>query len=375
MQFNQVIGQSLIKEKLISMVTENRVSHALLFAGPEGCGHLPMALAFIQYLNCVNKINDESCGKCNNCIKFQKLIHPDLHLVFPINSTDKIKGDKLVTSQFIQDFRSAVLDNPYLNLFDWLQYIGIENKQGIISERESDELIKKLSLRAYESEYKCAIIWMAERMHDACANKLLKLLEEPPHKTIFILIAQQPEQLLPTILSRTQTVKFGPINYQDIYQWIVTTQNISDPKASEIAHQSEGNFNKVLTLVQSIEENDYLTQFSTWMRLCYLKKFEEVLDWINQITKGVREEQKKFLEYALTMVRECLIRHGGATDISYLGEKEKEFIEKFYPFINLRNIHQIMNEFNQAIYHIERNGNGKIIFLDVTLKLFGLLRQ
>ncbi|MCC7050474.1 MAG: DNA polymerase III subunit delta' [Bacteroidia bacterium] len=375
MQFNSVVGQSIIKKQLSDMVAENRVSHALLFSGNEGCGQLATALAYVQYLNCTEKTNGDSCGKCPQCIKIQKLIHPDLHLVFPINSTEKIKGDKLISSQFLPDFREAVIKNPYLNLFNWFEHIGIENKQGNISEKESDELIKKLSLRSYEAEYKCTIIWMAERMNNTCSNKLLKLLEEPPDKTLFILICQQPDQLLPTIISRTQMIKFNPLDNETVYQWVLKEKNISELKAQEIARQSNGNLNKALLLLTDENISTHFETFTSWMRLCYSKKFDEILAWVNETAKTGREQQKNFLEYALTMVRECLIRHGGVANLSNVNNNEIQFIEKFYPFINFRNSLSIMEEINTAIQHIERNGNPKIIFLDLSLKLFGLLKQ
>lgn len=376
MRFADVIGQKEVIRHLADMVNENRISHALLFWGPEGSGTLSTALAYIQYINCLNKSNNDSCGTCTNCIKYQKLIHPDLHFVFPINSTEKIKSDKVVCKEFMVDFREAVLTNPYLNLLDWLNFIGIENKQGNISEREADEVVKKLSLRSYEAEYKCVIIWMAERMNGSSANKLLKILEEPPDKTLFILTAQNHDQLLPTIISRTQLVKFNQVNNHDMVNWLVSVKGINEGLAKEIARQADGNVNKANYLSSKDEVSDQnFDEFASWMRLCYSKKFEEVLEFSNEIAAIGRERQKNFLEYGLMMVRECLLRHGSAENLTRLNQNEISFVSKFYPFINFRNAHAIMDEFNTACYHIERNGSTKIIFLDLSLKLFGLLKQ
>jgi DNA polymerase-3 subunit delta' len=376
MQFAEVIGQTEVKNHLVDMVSGNRISHALLFWGPEGSGTLSTALAFIKYINCTNKQENDSCGACSNCVKYQKLTHPDLHFVFPINSTEKIKSEKVVCNEFLPDYREAVLANPYLNLLDWLNFIGIENKQGNISEREADEVVRKLSLRAYEAEYKCVIIWMAERMNASSANKLLKILEEPPDKTLFILTAQNHDQLLPTIISRTQLIKFNNVNNQVVLNWLVEEKKTGKDRALEIARQADGNINKALQLLISDEVPDVnFEQFASWMRLCYSKKFEEVLDFANEVGGIGRERQKNFLEYALMMVRECLLRHGSVTDLTRLNQNEMGFVAKFYPFINFRNAQSIMEELNAACFHIERNGNAKIIFLDVSLKLFGLLKQ
>ena len=277
MKFLNVIGHHELKKQLNQTVKENRVSHAQLFAGNEGTGGLPLALAYAQYISCENRSEEDSCGICRSCLKYEKLIHPDLHFVFPVVNTGS--SGKSVSDDFIGEWRVAILENPYLNLNQWIEVIAAENKQGGIFEKESGEIIRKLNLKTYESDYKIMIIWMPEKMHHVASNKLLKMIEEPPQKTLFLLVSENPGQLLATILSRCQYVKVPPINKQDICEALSKHFN-DNSKIDEIARVANGNYGKALELLNSDDEDEiYFNYFVSLMRNCYSKKVLELIKW------------------------------------------------------------------------------------------------
>jgi DNA polymerase-3 subunit delta' len=371
MKFSNVIGQKVLKQQLIQTVKENRVSHAQLFAGNEGTGGMALALAYAQYICCENTTDNDSCGVCRSCLKYEKLVHPDLHFVFPVVNTGSIKA---VSDDFITEWRSALLENAYLNLNHWIEIIAKENKQGGIFEKESGEIIRKLSLKTYESEYKIMIIWMPEKMHTVASNKLLKLIEEPPQKTLFILVSENPGQLLATILSRCQLIKVPPIDRIEMSEAIVL-QIPESSKANEITRVANGNYLKALELINSEDDDQfYFNYFVSLMRNCYSKKVLELIKWAEEVASIGREKQKKFLLTSLRLVRENFTMNVASRDIVYLNNNESQFSDKFHPYINEENIQLISEQLNKAIYHIEANGNAKIIFLDLALKLVKLIR-
>ena len=374
MLFREVIGQESVKKRLIQSVFDNRVSHAQLFLGGEGCGKLALAIAYAQYISCENKTSDDSCGICSSCIKYNKLAHPDLHFVFPVNTNKEITKDP-ISDNFITSWRETLNKTPYISLDQWYEIIGIENKQGVISAKESNEIMKKLNLMTYESEYKIMIIWMPEKMNPSASNKMLKILEEPPGKTLFLLVSENQDQLLPTILSRTQLVKILRIPDAELAKALNDKHNISHELASKISFLSEGNYIEALKLLnQAEEENYYSVTFIQWMRLCFAAKMIETLDWVENVSAIGRERQKNFLNYALQMVRESLLMNYADKSLVKLNGEELDFLVKFSPYIHGGNCISLSEELNTAYFHIERNANPKILFLDLSIRVMKLLK-
>lgn len=375
MLFSDIIGQSNIKQELIDTVRTNRISHAILFYGPEGSGKLSLAIAYAQYINCEQKQEHDSCGVCPSCIKYNKLQHPDLHFVFPVATNTSIKKDP-VSDNFIAEWRQIFLQQPYMSLDMWLAHIGVENKQGGIQKEESREIVRKLNLKTYESEYKVMIIWMAEKMNETCANKLLKILEEPPAKTLFILISEHTEDLIATILSRTQIIRIPKIDDESMRLKLANDFSIQGEDLETLVHNANGNYFKAFQLVSFENTNaDFFNYFTQIMRLAYAKNLPELSTLSDNLAAIGREKQKGFLEYSLKMLRENFILNLQKQEIVYLYKKEKDFSEKFHVYINERNIAQLTKEFNEAHYHIERNGSAKIILFDLFIKIMMLLRS
>ncbi len=376
MQFKNIIGHENVKNRLINSVKEERISHAQLFLGPEGCGNLPLAIAYAQYISCLNKSEVDSCGECDSCIKYEKLVHPDLHFVFPVASSAEVK-DKPTSAKYIAQWREAILDEPYLSLAHWQKRIETGNKQLLISKHESEDILKTLSLKTYESEYKVMIIWYPERFNIASGNKLLKIIEEPPSKTLFILVAQDAEQVLTTILSRTQLVKVGRIQEDVLQSELVTKYNLEGSIAQKIAHQSDGNFITARKLIEhSATEEEFHELFKVWMRSAFTGKVDGLIAWSENMASAVfgREKQKQFLNYSLHVFRESLMKNYGDSEMERVASNEVKFLSNFAPYIHGANCIEIIELFNDASYHIERNANPKILFLDVSLKLTKLLR-
>lgn len=370
MRFSEIPGNQVVKQKLIQSVNNGRVSHAQLFLGEDGSACLPLAWAYAQYLCCQNRAED-SCGSCASCLKLEKLAHPDVHWVFPV-TTGKVKHPK--SDDFISEFRDLILKNPYNNEGQWYAHLGTENKQGFISVTEATELTKKIALKPYEGGYKVVLIWHAEKMHTATANKLLKLLEEPPEKTIFILITPQQEQLLTTILSRLQITKVTTLSDEEIRMFL-SEKGVGLENQNQVAQLAEGNINEALRFLEgdeSLEEN--IKYFQGWMRLSYQANILGLTNWVDEISKIGRERQKAFLQYALHMVRESLVRNFASNELQRLRQEEQGFVQKFSPFIHENNSVELIEELEKAHYEISRNASAKILFTDLSLKLVLLLR-
>jgi DNA polymerase-3 subunit delta' len=375
MFFRDVIGQKEIKKKLIQTVVDDRISHAQLFSGPEGSGNLALALAYAQFISCNDRQENDSCGICPSCNKYLKYIHPDLHFVYPVNKTEEVTKNDPVSDDFIFKWREMLLENPYSTLFQWYDKIGIENKQGIINTKESSEIIRKLNLKTFESDYKVMIIWMPEKMHPTSANKLLKIIEEPFENTVFLLITENPEQIIPTILSRTQILKIPGIEESALFEALKSKFQLSDEELQDTIRLSEGSYNKAIEFIQRSEETEMnFDRFATIMRLAYIRNFVGIFEWVEQISALVREKQKNFLIYALRLVRENYQLNMGNMNLVRLSAKEKEFAGKFSAFINHKNASQIAEEFNKACLHIEANAYARIVFFDMALKLVKLIR-
>jgi DNA polymerase III subunit delta' len=375
MQFSKVAGHAELKRKLIQSVLDNRVPHAQLFYGPEGNGKLALALAYANYISCEDRQDDDSCGSCPSCQKYGKLVHPDLHFVLPVNTTRSVPKDP-VSDDFIGDWRTAFLGNPYITINQWYQVIGIENKQGIINKWESKAITHKLSLKTYESEYKIMIIWFPEKMNLTASNKLLKLIEEPPPMTVFLLVSENPETLIPTIRSRTQLIRVPGIPDKDLKEALEDSGLADGDEVNNAVQMAGGNYNKAIEYLNETEDNRAkLDLFMRIMRIAFsVKLLPEVFAWVEELHGMGREKQKSFLVYALRMVRENLMLNRKQAGLAHLTNSEMEFSEKFHPFIHIDNAPAISEELNQASLHIEANANARIVFLDFALKLVKLIR-
>lgn len=373
MLFKDIIGQEEVKERLIREAKEGRIAHARLFCGNEGVGKLPLAIAYAQYLSCEHPTDNDSCGVCPNCVKYNKLIHPDLHFVFPVI---KKKNKDTISDDYLQEWREILNSSPYLNLNMWLKEMGAENQQAQIYVKESDEIIRKLNLKSSQGGYKVMIIWLPEKMNVECSNKLLKLLEEPPTQTIFILISEEPDMLLPTIQSRVQRFNIHAIDKEKIAETLCLNYGLEPNDAKNIAHRCQGNFLKALETIHLNEDNQfYFEEFVSLMRLAYQRKIREIKQWSDNIAAIGRERQKNFLAYIQRMLRESFIYNFHTPDISYLSGEEQKFSSRFSPFINEGNVISIMEELSIAEQHIGQNVNAKMVFFDLALKMIVLLVQ
>ena len=371
MRFSQIPANHSVKQKLIKSVETGRLAHAQLFMGDEGSASFAIAWAYIQLLFCQNRTEHDSCGECSSCLKVEKMAHPDVHWSFPVISG---KQSQSTSDMYLEDFRALMTANPYSTEQQWYQQINADNKQGSISVKEAQELNRKIILKAYEDSFKVILIWHAEKMHTSTSNKLLKLFEEPPEKTIFLLITPKKEQLLPTIISRFQTVQVHPLRHEEMDAFF-ETKHLSAENRSRLTSLAQGNINKALNLLQETVTVDQQTsRFQKWMRLCYQAKIAELSDWAESISKIGREQQKTFLKYALFMVRECLIFNYASDNLQRLKKEEKEFSIKFAPFIHQNNAMDLIENLETASRDIERNANSRIVFNDLSLKLVLLLR-
>ena len=373
MFFKDVIGQEEAKQRLIREAQEGKIAHARLFCGPEGIGKLPLAIAFARYLSCNNPGEKDACGVCPSCVKFNKLAHPDLHFVFPVI---KKKAKDTVSDDFISEWRELLTHTPYFNLNIWLEEMGAENQQAQIYVKESDEIIRKLSLKSSQGGYKIMIIWLPEKMNVECSNKLLKLLEEPPSQTIFLLISEEPDMLLTTIQSRTQRFTLYGIKEECIMERLQNQYGLQEKDANSIAHQSEGNFLKALESIHLSEENKlFFDLFVNLMRLSYQRKIREMKQWSETLAAMGREKQKHFLSYCQRLVRENFIYNFQNPSLIFMNEEEQNFSKRFAPYINEKNVMGIMDELSEAQRHIEQNVNARMVFFDFSLKMIVLLVQ
>ena len=379
MYFKEVLGQEKLKKFLMESIREDTVPHAQLFLGPKGSANLALALAFAQYLACKNKQQEDACGTCSSCVKHLKFVHPDLHFVFPVATTSNVKT-KPVSKNFLSEWRSLLDENPYFSLFDWLKLIGVENKQGLISVEESTNVLKDLSLKPYESETRIMLIWMPEKMNIQAANKLLKIIEEPPQKTFFLLVAESTENMLPTVLSRTQLLKVPRNSDQEVLNYL-TNRGVEQGKAKMISNLVDGNINEALQLAEHVEDSEQNTlNFVHWMRLCFsalqVKDIDKLVQWSEMMAKAGRENQKSFLLFVSNVMRDALLKNYGVEKMMKMNVSGHNFtMEKFAPYIHAENCIEIISELNLAQLHIERNANPRILFLDTSFKIARLLHK
>jgi DNA polymerase-3 subunit delta' len=385
MLFSNIIGQQEVKKQFIRTVTEQRIPHAQLLRGPEGIGKLGLAIAYAQYICCENRSATDSCGVCPSCVKYKKLAHPDLHFVFPvIKPTGK---STVVCDDFITDFRQMVLASPYFGVNDWYAEISGDAKQGLIYSNESEEILRKLSLKTYESEYKVMIIWLPEKMHTTCANKLLKILEEPPEKTVFLMVSNEPDQIITTILSRTQHIHIPRLKNDEIVKALLNNDDLDIEKDDALyaVNIANGSYLGALAVLNEGDENKQnFERFVMIMRLAWqvgnkkdhasLKTLRKWSDDMAAASMG-RERQKNFLSYAQRMTRENFIRNIQQPKLNYFTTAEAGFSDRFSPFINERNVEDLMTEFALAERHVEQNVNAKMVFFDLVLKVIMLLKR
>ncbi len=381
MLFSEVLGLPHIKNHLTTSANRGRVPHAQLFTGNHGSGLLPMAIAYSRYILCNNSGSENTGGNpaCNG--KFKNLSHPDLHFAFPVATTDKVKSHP-VSSNFLDSWRLFLNEQPYGSLIDWYQKLGIENKQGQMGVDEAQEIMKSLSLKSYEGGYKVMIIWMAEKMNIACSNKLLKLIEEPPDKTLFILISEDEEQIMQTIKSRCQILRFPPLGEAVIADSLISKLEIKEAEARKMAIQANGSYSNALHIINK-DSGDEIFEglFIKWVRTAFRAKGNkasilDLITWSEEIATMGREVQKSFLLYCLDFFRQALLHNYNANNLVYMEIKEPGFkMEKFAPFIDGANIAGITQELEDAVFHIERNGNARLILTDLSIKLTRLLHK
>lgn len=371
MRFSEVVGHAELKDKLINEVNQGHISHAQLFVGKAGYGVLPLALGFIQYLFCENKQEGDSCGECQSCKKVAKLQHPDLHFSFPtVQSISKLSDG------LISEWREIISETPYFDLNAWIKYMDPKERKPIIGKDESQEIIKKLNLRSFEGGYKVMMIWMAEEMNQSSANKLLKILEEPPGNTLFILMAESEETMLQTILSRTQKVRVPRIRMEDLSMYLRQNKNQSSGSADSIAARVDGDLIEALEFLgDHAEQDENREQFIQLMRVCYKKSVLDMMDWSEDISAKSREFQKVFLKYALHMFRQSLLRNYTEDTLTRVSQEEADFLEKFSRFITGNNIGSFLETFSDAHYHIERNANPKILFTQLCFEVMRYIHK
>lgn len=369
MFFKDIVGQDHTIRQLLADVRANRISHARLFLGAEGSGHLPLALALSTYLHCRNRGEQDACGKCPSCLKMKKLEHPDLHFFFPVATNQEHKKDP-VSRLFYPNWRTLILSKPYFSYSEWIQALGIENKQAIINADDCNEIIRLLGLKSYESPYKIVVMYMVEKLYHAAAPKLLKILEEPPDNTLFLMISENKELVLNTILSRAQILKISKPADSAVAAFLTDRYAISGEHATRMAGLAAGNICDAIKMAERNDPlDDHFEEFRSWMRLCFKKDVHNILNWIESVSKNGREKNKSFLAYGLRIFRLCLAKNYHANELLNVQGEEKVFIEGFAPFLGQENTVHVIELFNQAIYHVERNANPRILLADLSFQL------
>jgi len=369
MTFNEVIGQKEAQERLMQMVREDRLPHALMLCGPMGSGKLALAIAFgCQLL--------DDCRPSSKAM-LDKLEHPDLHFTYPTIKLPSMSTDhKPVSDDFAQEWHELLMQGPYFTMEEWMQAMGGENQQAVITVGESDNLIKKLSLKSSQGGYKVSIVWLPERMNIECANKLLKLIEEPPQQTMFIMVCEEPEKLLETIRSRVQRIDIKKTDTEDIRQALIERRGIDEESAQRISRMANGNWLTAIEELQADSERGlFLDMYKSLMRLAYQRKVKDLRKWSEQMAGMGREKQKRWLNYFLRMTRENFVYNFHEEELNYMTESEEDFAQNFARFVNESNVLPISDLANLAIRDIGQNANAKIVFFDFALQMIVLLLQ
>ena len=372
MLFKNIYGQEQVKQRLLTEIREGRIAHAQMFNGPAGNGAFALALAYARLVLCKHPTEHDACGQCQSCIMVDRLEHPDLHFVFPIFK----RGDKdALCNEFLREWREMVTENPYFDLNDWMIKIDSGNKQLTIYRSESENMVHKMSMKSNQGGYKVMIIWLPERMNDTCANKILKMVEEPYPKTLFLFITEDAESVLPTIKSRTQIIDV-PAFTQPVLEQALSDMNVLPEEATIISRACEGNMAQALRIITSQGENDdFIERFKQLMRMAYVRNVKALKTWSDEVADMNREQQKNFITYCQRMVRENFIYNFQQPDLNYMRNEEAQFAVKFAPFINERNVIGIMEELQLAQFHLERNVNAKVVLFDFALKMIVLIKN
>lgn len=372
MFFKDIYGQPQVKQRLLTEIREGRIAHAQMFYGPPGNGALALAIAYARLVLCLQPANDDACGQCQSCIMVDRLEHPDLHFVFPIFKRGS--GDPLC-AEFLSEWREMLRENPYFDLTDWMNKIDSGNKQLMIYKSESEDMLHKMSMKSNQGGYKVMVVWLPERMNATCANKILKMVEEPYPQTLFLFVTEDVEAVLPTIRSRTQIIDVPPFSQPDIEQ-ALTDMNVVPEEAKIISRACEGNMAEALrTITIQGENDDFIERFKQLMRMAYVRNVKALKVWSDDVADLNREQQLNFLAYCQRMVRENFIYNFRQADLNYMRGDEASFAVKFAPFINERNVIGIMDELQLAQRDIEQNANAKIVFFDFALKMIVLIKN
>ena len=387
MFFRDIPGHDAVKDILIQQVSEGRIPHAQLFCGPAGVGKLAMAIAFARYLVCGGKegggMFDEgpatdACGHCPACVKMNGLVHPDVHFMFPVYKKESGLPPETYpkSDDFIFPWRQTVLKTPYMNVSEWMRAIGATTQQGELYVAQANEILRKLSLRSSEGGYRVVIVWQPERMNEQCANKLLKLIEEPPTETVFLLVSDDAEMVLPTIQSRCQRIVFHPLEEVTIADALQQQLGLERTPAEQVAHTAAGSWAKALETISTEDDmQENLELFMELMRLAYGRKVADLKAWSDKMHEAKRAARKQFLIYCQRMIRESFMCNFHMPEINYMNNAETQFVSRFAPFVNERNIIGLMEVMSDAQRDIEGNGSDKIIFFDLALKMIVLLKQ
>lgn len=374
MYFKDCIGQEEIKRRLIESAQSGIVPHAQLFCEKEGAGAFPLAFAYARYLNCAHRSDTDACGQCPSCKMFDVMAHPDLHFVFPIVAKKEKK--KEVCDDYLPEWREFLQQHIYFNLDDWLNAMDAGNSQALIYAKESDQILKKVSLRIYEAEYRILLIWLPEKMHQVCANKLLKIIEEPPDHTVILMVSCEPDAILGTILSRAQRLNIRPVPAPEMAAAMQERFHLTKEDAMQVAHLSEGNYLKAVEAISTGEENAFfLEQFIGMMRNSWTRNVKAMKAMADTLASIGRERQKNFLSYCQRLVRENFVYRFQAPELNYMNREEAGFSVKFSPFVNERNVFDLMDELAVAERHITQNVNAKMVFFDLSLRMTVLLKR
>lgn len=374
MYFKDIVGQEKIKSHLIRTAKEGIVPHAQLFSEREGSGAYPLALAYARYLNCTNKGETDACGHCSSCVKYNLFQHPDLHFVYPIVSRKDKK--KETCDDYLPEWREFLQDRTYFDFDNWLDAIQAGNSQAIIYSRESEEITRKMNLRIYEAEYRVLLVWLPEKMHPTCANKLLKLIEEPPEKTVILMVSEQPDMILGTIQSRAQRINIRPIDQEAMTHAMMNQYSLTKDDAAYVAHLSQGNYLKAVTAISTNEEEAYfLEQFKNIMRNSWARNVKGMKKQAEELAGIGRERQKNYLAFCQKMIRENFIYCLQEPDLNYMNREESSFSIKFSPFVNERNVLELVDELEKAERHITQNVNAKMVFFDLALRITVLIKR
>tara|TARA_B100000029_G_scaffold497971_1_gene566165 strand:+ start:39 stop:1163 length:1125 start_codon:yes stop_codon:yes gene_type:complete len=371
MRFSKIPGLEDEKKILVNSYNSNTIHHAMLFIGNKGSANLSLALAFSTYINCQNK-TDDSCGQCSSCSKMDKLIHPDVNFVFPVAPTTKINKE-VISDKFIESWRSSVIESPYLSVEDWFEIYGFENKQPNISKDEVRNLIKKLSLKPFESNFKINIIWLPEYLHLSTSNAMLKILEEPPGNTLFFIVTNNDQKLISTIKSRVQSFKVKRFSDEDMKNYLASHKDISEADVDQAIYLSDGDINKAEKYL-FVSNKDDLDQLKIWMRSCYSQNFQDIneqVEWFNTLSKI---KKRTFLAYSLKLMREALVSSIDES-LSRISDDEMSFISKFRNTLNQKDFEDIIILLDENIRYLDRNANPKILFLDLSIKVSNLFKK